>query len=93
MNKPTGAALNAGSSPCSSSRTRKEGKLTSYFQVVNYLSAMDAPDDIIAGDDMNTMNIQQPAGQSAQQIRASTLDEGTTLQNRLRWILARGNIQ
>lgn len=63
--KTAGAALNARTFVSSSSCTCQEGKLKSYWEVVNYLLATYATDDINAETDMDIMNFMQLAGQSA----------------------------
>lgn len=49
----------------SSSPVRQEGNLTPYFQILNYLFATHATDDIIAEVSMDVMSLKQPASQSA----------------------------
>lgn len=54
--KSVRAALNVPTSQSSSSRARYERKLTSYFEVVNYLLATYETGDSIAETHINIMN-------------------------------------
>lgn len=61
MKKPAGPALNTRTCLCSPSRTRKGGKLTSYWKVVNYFLETYATDDTISEAGLDIMNLKQPA--------------------------------
>lgn len=85
--------LNACTCLSGSSRARQEGKLRSFYQVVNYLLATCATDDTIAETDMDLMNFLHTARRSEHsRIHPSTWDESPTLWDSLRRTTSQWNI-
>lgn len=88
-------AIKAGTCLPSSIWLRQQGKWTSYCQVVNYLLAAYAPEDIIARSYMEFMNFEKPNNQSAMECAQTLRTKAVCCrpvcdEYRLKWMFIEG---